>query len=444
MHTDKIKNPEIMLNKFTMWQGLKWLLYLAAFGIWIKTGMTVEKDSQSYINMLPMVGPGYPIFIKITTLFGAIHSYFLTGLVALLIGFVIVHRFVDFLKNQFNLSQVSVIASSIILLLPYFQSHIANNILTESVAYPLFIWAMHLFLKSAFEKNKSQAIAYLFVTVLLLLVRSQFAFFHIISFILILYLTWFQANKIKFILPLLGIFVFTVLSVGLIERTYHLALHNRFMPSPFIGIQLETMPLYNIQDKDLALFPDTIQQGLVDTVLSSLKKSELYHINEKSKTSEYEVFKYLHSYSLISWQTSVKYLSNILSHKNLHRKDMDYWIYIDQVTTKVAITLIKAHPKEYAWQYFADFKSAFGDWPFLIFFIIYFISGIIYFFKTGNKLSIFLVVSGLIMILNVTLICFFEFPIDRYLFYTQYLIMVVVFISIIKTLEANSQEITIN
>jgi hypothetical protein len=443
MTSRNLGNPDLSNRKFDWGMWAKWFLYVITFLLWLKGGISTDGDAITYINMDPHRSAGYPLFIKLTSLFGLVHSYRLTALIALAFGLFVIFRFVDFLKGQFKLSSISVFVTSFIFMLPYLVSRLANSILTETLAYPLFLLAVHMLLKSAFEKSKRSAIIYLIVVSLLVLVRSQFIFFNIISLLIILYLTWYSQNKIKYALPLLGVFLITILSGNLVDRTYHLALHKHFAVAPFIGVQLETMPLYNLKDNDLNLFTDTLKRGLIDTVLSCEKASDIYNIGKnKVKSSEYESFKFMHSYNPISWQFAEKYIEHASHKKGLDRKSMDFWIYLDHVTTQIAFRLIKAHPKEYAWIYLVNFKSGFGDWQLLLPFIMLFLFSIISFFKTGNKISILFLTVCVLMLSNITLICIFEPSLDRYTFYTTYLMLAIIFIPVFKSLEKVSENET--
>jgi len=66
---------------------LIWAIYLLTFIWWLYWGIVQYNDSEGYATMLATRTWGYPVFIKITTLFGLIHSHFLTLLVALILQF---------------------------------------------------------------------------------------------------------------------------------------------------------------------------------------------------------------------------------------------------------------------------------------------------------------------------------------------------------------------
>ena len=176
------------LSPFNSEEILRWLLYLITFAWWIKLGVITSTDSISYDNMWAMRPMGYPVFIKFTSLFGLIQSHLPTLFIALLIQLLSIHKLVDFLKKHFDIKKPIVVLITAIFLLPNFTCLIANIDMSECLCYPLYLIVIHLLLKSFFEKSERTATLYLLTVVLLVLVRAQFLFFHLVSFFLILYL----------------------------------------------------------------------------------------------------------------------------------------------------------------------------------------------------------------------------------------------------------------
>src|SRR6185437_13394926 len=181
---------------------MRLLLYFLTFIWWLKTGVIQTNDTPGYWGMLPFRSAGYPIFIKITSLFGLIHSHYPTLFIGLVLQLIAIHILVDFLKVHFNLGRFSVVALTAIFILPDFILSVANGDMTEVIAYPLFLFGLRLLLKAAFEKDEKAAISYFTISVLLILARSQFFFLYIVSFLLVIYLIWYSKSKIKSALSL--------------------------------------------------------------------------------------------------------------------------------------------------------------------------------------------------------------------------------------------------
>jgi len=434
-----MKNPTLQKNDHKKENVLIWLIYLLTFVWWLYWGVLEYNDSEGYASMSPSRTWGYPVFIKITTLFGLIHSHFPTLLLALILQFFVVSRFVDFLKQHFNLAKFSVAAMTVIFLLPNFTLFIANNDISECIAYPLFIAALHFLLKSAFEKNEKAAISYFLITALLISVRTQFMFLHLISLLLIVYLLWHSRSKLKSIIRLAGTFAIAILFIAFADRTYHLIMHQRFQPTQFTGQQLIVPALYNIQSGDTSLCKDQMERGLVDTTLTEWKRNPIYNCKFNSvEYSENMVFRYNHLYIIIESRLAYNYLANALSKKGLKPGTFDFSSAIDKITTPLAVKLIKAHRASYARLYFNLVKSALGDWTIMVAFFMLFFLAIIAFFIYGNKATIFLLIACLLMLFNVLLVCTLEQPLIRYMFYTYYLLFAVAFLGIGKLIESGN------
>ncbi len=412
------------------------LLYLVTFLWWLKSGIIQSNDTPGYWNMMPFRSAGYPIFIKITTLFGLIHSHFPTLFIALVLQIIAINKLVDFLKIHFNLGKFSIIAVTAIFILPDFILSIANGDGTECIAYPLFLIALRFLLKGAFDRDEKAAVSYFAIGALLILVRSQFLFIYAVSFLLVIYLVWYSRSKIKSGLSLAGLFVISIIFVPLADRTYHLVANHSFSPTQFTGLQLIVPALYNMQPKDTLLFKDPIEKGVVDTVLNGYKNNELYNCKLNSgEASENTVFRFDHLYILLQFRTTRNYLANIMVKRGMKPKDMAYWADIDKVTTDIALKLIKAHPKEYMTLYFDLLKSGMGYMPMLALFILVFLLSIVALFVYGNNLSIFLFIGCLMMILNIGLVSVLEMSNPRYLFYTSYLLYAIGIMVITKYIE---------
>ena len=438
-----MKSLNTYRNSYANDKILRFIIYFISLIWWLKTGILTGNDTVGYWGMTPFRSPGYPVFIKITTLFGLIHSHYPTLFIALVLQFIAIHKFVDFLKVRFDLAKFSIVAVTSVFILPDFILSIANADITECIAYPLFLTALHLLLKAAFDKNEKAAFSYFIVGALLILVRSQFLFLYGISILLIIYLLWFSKTKIISGLRLTGFFVLSIIIVPFCDRTYHLVANHSFSPTQFTGVQLIVPALFNMQPKDTLLFKDPTEKGLVDTVLKAYKNNELYNCKFNSGDApENMVFRFSHLYILLQYRTTLHYLANIMAKRGMKPEDMSYWANIDNITTDIALKLIKAHPKEYITLYFNLFKSVMGYMLILGLFVLLFLYSIVALFVYGNNLSIFLFIACLLTILNSGLISILALPLSRYLFYTFYLLFAVGLMVITKSIEDGHKEKT--
>lgn len=414
------------------------VLYLLTL-VWVLiSGTREDNDSAAYDVLAPFRSVGYPLYVKITTLFGLIHSHIPVVFVSIVLGIIAINLFVNLLKKHFTLSGWSVFTVTFFLISPYFIYFIANTNMSECIAYPLFIFSIYLLLRAIFEKNKWIAIRYFFVLALLLMVRNQFNFFSLFSFLLILYLLWYSEQKMKTAFLLIGMWVLSILLTAVSDRMYHYVVHQKFVVTPWTNGQLITAMFYSTTLKDTALFEGAYQKGMIDTVVNRLKRDEIYNVKFNSiEYSENTAFKFSKLYvSIQRW--TVGYGKDYFAkqgYKTSGRDCMGFWLQFDKLTTDMAYKLIKTHPYNYAKMFFVNFKASFGGLLYMMFYLLLFFISCLLVLRTGNKESITMMIILAINILNTCVVSAVVIPEERYYYYNDILLFSFFSIAVIKFIE---------
>lgn len=159
-------------------------------------GGVICVDSNAYMDMLDFVEPIYPLFISIFRLiFGTETNLYLDAIAvfqSLLMGYAVL-RLAKYAKQKFNTGYgtaliIEMIIISVSLMCRFVAkrgSMYSNSILTEGLAYPLFlIFFRHLFELLSERKNKEIVICTL-MSILMISIRKQM---YITLFLLVLVL----------------------------------------------------------------------------------------------------------------------------------------------------------------------------------------------------------------------------------------------------------------
>src|SRR4029078_6210281 len=142
-----------------------------------------------------------------------------------------------------------------ILSLPY-TLRWGNFLLSQGLAYPLFLLTVRYLFISLFKGNK-KALYYGMVTLILLtLTRRQFLFMYVVFPCVILYIGYRYKLILKEIMFLLLMFGLTYLSADFLERSYNFFYHKPFSTVPSLGMQLIVAPLYLASEEDEVIFED--------------------------------------------------------------------------------------------------------------------------------------------------------------------------------------------
>lgn len=248
------------------------VLCCVVFAALIIQGPYLPSDSGGYLEASAARGLLYPLFLNICrfvwdNLYGVVFVQLVLGLGAC---FYSIGCFAKLFEKRFGtFLQIGLFVA---IALPYIgHTTIGNTILTEPLAYPLFLlFFCQLLLWKKFEDTRHFFIA-LGLALCLMLTRKQLGFVFS-GFYILIFLDFIQTKKIKilsFLLPML--FFGTGL---LIEKSYMHIKTGHFTSTPS-GIFIMASPLYIAKTSDIDLLRTPEQKHFLKKALKDRDRQKL-------------------------------------------------------------------------------------------------------------------------------------------------------------------------
>jgi len=421
------------------------LYILAIFSVFMivfgSLGTIMSSDSSDYILKSIIRSPLYPLFIDfIKSMFGS-QNYSPLAIIQLFLGFFACYRMVRTLQDIFKFNNIVFIILFLLHLTPY-GFLFGNTLLSEGLAYPLFLLAMQAFFKGLLRKNMKALFFFVLFTSLLILTRRQYLFLYVVGFIAYVYIILFwekeprkeprkelgeeprEGHRLKnyFALTLL----LSIIGTNLLERSYHYYYNDKFTPVPFVGFQLITMPLYLSSEEDLHIFKDKTEASIFKEAQIYMKEKRCNASERWSKNQHPEFNHFYMNYNNVCWHS----LSPALS--NNHIND---WNVKDNLLNHMAWQLIKADWKRYVSLYLRNVIHGLGGY--YLFFLIFFtfVASLHFHIKNKDTLSLALFFVILISYGNYFLVAFFEPAMTRYTFSTNIIMISLFIVGILNALK---------
>ena len=233
----------------------------------LSQGAIYFPDSVGYLQMELFRSCGYPFFIAFNKyLFGEnfISTLIFFQFLATLLASLFIVRSI---RESVKLNKWLAIILFIGLILPIFSGiKSANLILSEAIAYPLYLFIIgNIVLGINLKQNKN---------FYLILVRGQFLF--LIPILLIaVFLTYDNIffNKKNLIL------IFSIIAVPFLavsaDIIFHKLRHNQAVTTPWTGLQVITIPFFVSDKDDYLVFENKDQQDYFKFVYAKLEEKKL-------------------------------------------------------------------------------------------------------------------------------------------------------------------------
>lgn len=414
--------PHSFINRKTNWIAF-WTLTLL-FIYFYQKGFILSSDSQSYINKELIRSPLYPLLIQSLSFFNS--SYNLLVIFQLAFGFFSCFSMVKTLQKYFSFGGATFLFLLLIHLSPYF-FYYGNHVLSEGLAYPLFLWSALFLIKSLYTRQAKYVLFFIVSLTLLVLTRKQYVFLYVVGFVVITYFLWQKLINYKKMLILITVLGFSFLSTNLLEKMYHKHYNDKFITVPFLGIQLVVMPMYLSSKEDVALFTDPIEANIFRDAIEMVDK-EKYGASSLWKPEEHpEYHHYYMNYNNVCW----KAISSSLA-KNCKPFD---WVSIDVTLTKMSFILIKQHWKRYVSLYLRSIIHGLGGYYLFSFILFGFLLSAYCHHQNKDKLSLIVFMSILITYGNYFLVALVEPAMTRYTFSTNILLISILSIVLLHSLK---------
>lgn len=429
--------------KKTDWIRIAWVtiittLLIASVYIIFK-GPDLGNDSYSYIHMYVFRPPGYPLFLAFLRLFTD-HSLWLAVILQTFFNAAVFIFFIRYICKEFGIHPVLSL-----LILPfivyYFVSMVEpQKILTESIAFPLFLLLSVYFIKGVIHKNIKGLIIALGINVILVLIRGQFLFvFPLVVLAGCYVIIWNRTyQNAKSIALFFAVVVISYGSVGLINRTYHYIVHDTFSDTQSY-LSFVRNAFYISEKDDYLLFEDEFQQELhremYDTLYSSGLNADAFYdtINPAIPKQDRR-----RSDLVIHFHESLKTIAQILLGDLIRDKYQDlnqfeYELERDELLKEFSGTLIKENFSLYMYLVASEIVvyGFNGNRTFMLTTALIFIISFIGLWR-ANKFSEILFFFIIARVLNLLVMALSNRVLGRYTMYEEFILLSVLMVMFIK------------
>lgn len=435
------------------------ILYFFLIG---EKGYILMPDSNSYIFLSATRDPFYPLLLKLFSfVFGTSHYLnfivLFQGSLAIFAIFFTLNKF----RKLFLFNNLSIVVTFLLLLCPYGLSSMWSSprvnyihyILTEGINYSLYyIFVILLFESIVTKKIKSYYLS-LFVFMIVVLTRAQLIVLYPLFFLVLIYISKKQWKTLVFRFLIL---FFSIISINLSSKLYHLVYFGHFEDSSENSITLLANAIYAADLDDAFLFNDTDLKELFIEIYSqadnngwthSFAKNGLInngdhirysHDKIKSEIIRESLFQYVESYGYsrnITEDYSGDLFKKEVANELVYTLIMDnfpQWLYdrISSIPFTFMISLLAVTPPSlFLLCYILTFLFFLG-YLFLIFFNLH-RSGL-----SSSVLFALLIISSII--LNAAGICLVIYPAMRYTDYNIGLIYLATFLLLKQTRKSSN------
>lgn len=285
------------------------VLCCIVFGVLICFGPYLPSDSVGYLDASYTRGLFYPLFLNLCRNFSASLNFVV--FIQLLLGLgSIFYTVLCFSKlSGRRLGLFLQFSLGVVLMSPYLgHTNIGNTILTEPIAYPMFlVFFCELLLWQKFKEVKHFYIG-LVLALCMMLTRKQLGFVFA-SFYGWIFLDFLHTKKIKIFTVLLPMVFF---ASGLyIEKSYVYMKTGIFMSTPS-AIFTISAPLYIAKESDVALLKTPEQKYFLEEALKERDRQKLGMQQEQYPNFSWpyhKKFEIIHD--VLSYQISSKILGHL-------------------------------------------------------------------------------------------------------------------------------------
>ena len=390
----------------------------------LTTPIALQPDSLGYIDIWFNRTPMYPLFVNaVEAIFGDYYKPALKVL-QLLLGLASVWFFINQLREHISLQAFWYLLLTLIILVPYIYNHkIANNILTEAIAYPLYLLTTIHFLMFFFKeraKHLTYALIFLFI---LLLTRKQFLYFVPIGLVILFWISY-KSKTFKNHITHSIVLALLPFLVSLTDSTYHKIVHNHFTNTPWTGIHLLAPAMYVADKEDIAIYTSEEEKAYFNAIYAEIEENKY---NEAAAISEGQdvISHYIANFAKIA-NSTIYPIGKERYEKELSENDA--LIKIDETTSAMALPLIKDNFKKWISLYIKNFSYGFENSKYVLLFVILFLFGISKI--NGSNANRFKAIAFLtcITLSNMALVAVGMHTLKRFTFYNDWVLFFVIFI----------------
>jgi len=373
----------------------------------------IYPDSQRYLSGSLHDPPMYSKIIALMQfIFGNLNSVII--LQTLFIGFGIIY-FTRTVATHFNLDTIIKSLVALFLFLPILQFY--NSLITEPISYAFSLLFVSFVIKLIYSLSIKNIVWSTIFVIALLLTRNQFLFLYPVILLLYLGILIIYSSKKTFVwllISFLSIFTIHNGSINLNKYIKKEYFENKSL-SNNKGIFFFTYidAIYISTDKDIELFENKNLQNTLTLILNKLdsKKTLIKYYNNRGHYS--------------SSLKEIRNYSDILL-KDLALKENTTVINLKK---QISIKIITANFGKYIKHIFKKFYDSTWLFIFVPFFMM--LASLITFIKNKSKYSLLIIFLSSFSLANHSVIYLFGRVQPRYLIYTDFIILIFIFITFV-------------
>ena len=404
---------------------LQFLYVIVTFGLFVfclSNAPLISPDSQGYIEMDIIRSAGYSVFLNIHKLI--FKNYYLNAVVISQLFFCLFSIFflLKSLSQTLQYKKEYLFLIFLILCVPIIYEHkIANSILSEGLAYPLYLLAIGTFLQASILNKFKFFYFAAFITFLLIQVRGQFLF--LIPLFLICFLL-FEIKKLKakkYIVLITLLTCIPFLSV-FVDVLYHKIKHNQATTTPWTGVQIAAIPFFVSNKNDSLIFDEPNQKAYFNLIYSKLEQKKLllkFIPKENYSTVDFYSERYVAIANGTINEEGEKFFKPSFS---INEKT----ILNNKMASSMTLPLIKKNFFKFCKLYFQNVIKGIGTSKYFILIIILLILSVLKWYESNDKNAKFIIIGSLALLGNVFIVAFAEPTIIRYVFYNDWILIAIV------------------
>lgn len=237
-------------------------------------GVIPASDTASYVSHSIIRPPAYPFLIDIFRfIFGNYFSLYLCAFQTALV-FYAAWYFISVLEKDYS-RPVLLAVFCVVTIYPVFGLKIGIHILTEAIAYAIFLTCIALMYTMEYPL-KIRTVAILSALMgLNLLFKPQTAFLYPV-YVILLFRIYVQDRRLTIFVKPAFLLVVSFLCAHLVDRAANLAYNGSFTGSSIMGLQLAKDALYISDPSDAIHFENTFYMPVVQRIYEEMDEEKLF------------------------------------------------------------------------------------------------------------------------------------------------------------------------
>lgn len=394
--------------------------------IWVLRHPAVSfPDSEGYLNLHIIRTPGYPLFLQlIQTIFGSAYEFGIV-LVQILFGCFSVYYFIHKLRSNQILNEFFSVCFAIVLLLPFVTGlKIANNILTESISYSLYLIIVAKFISFFISKQVKELYYSLPIVALLLITRYQFIYLIPVGLGIIFWISYQQKSFRKHAIAIVLLITLPLIT-SLLDRTYHKVVHGHFVSTPWTGMNLITAAFFVSDAEDEALFEDPVEKEFFQNTHNSLMAQQMNVNNLDIADYAAPTQFYINRFADIT-MGPIFFNGNAVLEASLTK--VERFIALDAMTTKMTKPLIQDNFSKWTGIYIKNAIHGFGGINNVFLYMLIALISLMVLLKRDQKEYKVLGLISLCAIANVLIVAIGMHAVIRFTFYNDWVLFLTIFV----------------